>query len=251
MNENEVLAGRLKDLAQRSYYNNIYTFSHFLGEGELSVLFQMEAELRFAGIRVYGGMEDAQRCMVRFGNASDLGYEQEFPIACLKIEPAVPKFAQPLSHRDYLGALMGLGIERELLGDILTDTAGACLFCADHIADYIRENLTQVSRTNVRVLALSEPPEQLKPKLREMHLIVPSERLDAVLAEVWKLSRSRSQNLFPAGKVFVNGKQWEKSSYIVKPGDRISVRGFGKFIYAGSTGTTGKGRCRIRVDLFV
>ena len=250
MTEEEKFAGHLKDLAQRSYQDNIFTFTGFLGEGELSCLLNMKKELQYAGLRLFGGTQHAERCIARFGNPDDLGYEQEFPIRCLRIEPLVQKFAEELSHRDYLGAIMSLGIERNLLGDIYIDGKTAYLFCLDHIADYLKQNLTQIRHTNIRITETARLPEQAGPKLKEVLVIAASSRIDAVISGVYHLSRNQGQNLLSSGKVFINGKECENRSASCSPGDRISVRGYGKFIFDGVEGATGKGRSRIRVRIF-
>lgn len=87
--------------------------------------------MKFAGITLYGGREEAERKILRFGSEAELGYEQPFPICCIRIRPLSAKFADKLSHRDYLGALMNLGIERSTIGDILPGEGEA--FCSVRI----------------------------------------------------------------------------------------------------------------------
>ena len=120
-NEKEIqqLKNRIRELADKSYNQNQYTFTGFLGLAEQDALWQVEREVKFAGITLYGGREEAERKILRFGSEAELGYEQPFPICCIRIRPLSAKFADKLSHRDYLGALMNLGIERSTIGDIL------------------------------------------------------------------------------------------------------------------------------------
>ena len=250
MNELTQLTSHLKDLANRSFQNSIYTFSSFLSEEELAVLFQLEKELSYAGITIYGGTEEASRCMVRFGKETELGYNVNFPIQCLKIEPLSLKFGEELSHRDYLGAFMSLGIERNLLGDIMIDKKTAYAFCSEHIADFISEKLTQIRHTSVRITILEECPQALQPQFEAITIIAPSERLDAIISKIYNLSRSQSLTLFRSKKIFINGRQCENNSIVPKDGDRISVRGFGKFIYDSIASVTGKGRFRISIRLY-
>ena len=111
-NEKEIqqLKNRIRELADKSYNQNQYTFTGFLGLAEQDALWQVEREVKFAGITLYGGREEAERKILRFGSEAELGYEQPFPICCIRIRPLSAKFADKLSHRDYLGALMNLGI---------------------------------------------------------------------------------------------------------------------------------------------
>ena len=249
--EDGMFAGHLKDLAERSWQSSQYTFTSFLDEAQISDLYSMEHELAYAGLVLFGGVEHADRCVARFGREEDLGYSQPFPITCLKVDPVVEKFGENLSHRDYLGALMSLGVERDLLGDIYVQGKTAYVFCLDHIADYIRDNLCSVRHTNVRVTPLEEIPEMVGPVLETKTIIAASERLDAVIAQVYNISRSQSLSLFSQGKVFLNGKQVLNNSVTCHAEDKISVRGYGKFIYDGQIGTTGKGRSRIQVRVYV
>jgi len=248
--DSKAFEGHLKDLAERSYSNNIYTFTNFLGEAEKNILFRLSGELSYAGVSTYGGMEYAERVIAGFGREEELGYSKDYPISCLRIAPLSQKFSQELGHRDFLGSLMALGIERELLGDIIVKDNNAYLFCVDHIAQFICDNLTQVRHTNVTVSAAAQVPEDAKPDFRDLCVIVSSVRLDAVISKVFSLSRTQGQNLFSSGKVFVNGAECKSSSYAPKDQDIISVRGFGKFIFAGQQGATGKGRIRVLARLF-
>ena len=109
---------RFHDLAERSYARDLFTFTGFLGLGEQDAFWQEEPKLKYAGYTLYGGCENADRVMVRFGNAEKFGYDVPFPIVCIHIRPLASKFADELTHRDFLGALMNLGIDRSTLGDI-------------------------------------------------------------------------------------------------------------------------------------
>ena len=250
MTDDEILLGHIKDLAERSYARGIYTCSGFLREEELSYLLSNEREFGYAGFSVSGGIENASRCVMRFGNPDTTGYDEPFPIACLKIEPLSEKFGEALSHRDYLGALMNLGIERELIGDILIDGKTAYVFCMEHIADFICDGLPRVRHTQVKISVLNEVPENLSPKLESRQIIASSERLDAVIAKLFNLSRTQSQRMFSEKKVFVNGRICEKPDIVCREGDKVSVRGCGKFIYEAAQGVTGKGRQRIAVSVY-
>ena len=245
-----MFAGHLRDLVARSWQNNQYTFTHFLDEAQQSQLMAMEHELSYAGLSLSGGAEHADRVVARFGREEILGFIQPFPIVCLRIDPVAEKFGETISHRDVLGALMNLGIARDLLGDIYVQEKTAYLLCLDHIADYIRENLVRIRHMSVSITALEAIPAGLGPDLEPRMIIAASERLDAVISQVWHMSRAQSQVLFPQGKVFVNGKEASGGSTSCRPGDKVSVRGYGKFIFDGTEGLTGKGRSRICVKIY-
>lgn len=249
--EDELLKKRLAELAKRSYQNNMYTFTGFLNVNEQAVFFEMERELAYAGCTLWGGTENSERRILRFGSAENLGYEENFPIACVTVKPLMQKFADNLSHRDFLGSLMNLGIERSVLGDILVKDKGAYILCDENMAAYIAENLSRVKHTSMLCTVSQEMPPEIQPELQEMELIVSSDRADAVIAKAYQLSRSQSLELFRSKKIFVNGRQYENNSGILKPEDIVSVRGFGKFLYQGLVQETKKGRYKIHIQKYI
>jgi len=247
--ELQQLKKRFADLAERSWQQNLYTFSAFLSLAEQNALYEAAEgqEWRFL---LFGGMQDTERRMVRFGDEKLFGYEQPFPIICLCIQPLQEKFADDFTHRDFLGALMNLGIDRSTVGDIFIDGKKAWVFCTETIAPYIQENLTQVRHTSVRCEQAKEAMQLPKRKLTDISLNVAGLRCDNIVAEVYKLSRSQSLTLFKQKKVYVNGKLQENNSYQLKVDDLVSVRGFGRFIFRGENHTTRKGRLSVGVSVF-
>ena len=103
---------------------------------ELDIYYQMENELSYVTVTAYGGTNDCERVMLRFGDGELCGYDEEFPIVCIEISPVSEKFGEALTHRDYLGALMNLGIERSTFGDIVIKDKRAFLFCSEKMAPY-------------------------------------------------------------------------------------------------------------------
>lgn len=245
------LEKRLAELADKSYTRGIYTYTPFLSLADQQIYHQMRTEVDYAGVSLWGGAPSCERRMLRFGSEQNLGYDEEFPIACLHIAPVMPKYADKLTHRDFLGALMNLGIERSTIGDIFLQEKEAVIFCQDSIAPYIIENLQQVKHTNVRCRYTEATDKLQESKPQEMSLTVASNRIDGVVAKIYNLSRSQSLALFQGGRIFVNGIQMENNSYALKPEDTVTVRGFGKFIFYEMTGETKKGRERVRVGVFV
>lgn len=242
------LKNRLIELADKAYSRNIYTYTPFLGLAEQQAYYGVEREVSYAGVSMEGGAPLCERKIIRFG---DPGYEEAFPIVRLEIRPKTPKFAENLTHRDFLGAVMNLGIERDVVGDIfLPDEKGALLFCHENIADYIVENLDRVRHTNVvckraegEIALESAEPERIS-------LTVASPRADGVISRVYNLSREESRELFNNGRVFINGIQTQNLSCQLKEEDAVTVRGFGKFIYYGQTGVSKKGKERVEVGVF-
>ena len=250
--EEQQLKNRIRDLADKSFRQNTYTFTGFLGLSEQDVFWKLEDahELAYAGWQMWGGYESAERKVVRFGSLEELGYEEEYPIVCIHIQPLLAKFADNLSHRDFLGALMNLGIERSTLGDIRVVEKEAYLYCLAGIADYICESLDKVKHTNVKCTVVEKAQEIPQEEPEEMVVLLPSLRLDACLAKVYKESRNTILDMFRTGKVYVNGKLWENNSKQLKEGEVVNLRGYGKFIFDGMQNETKKGKLNVKIRIY-
>ncbi|MBQ8879457.1 MAG: hypothetical protein IJY69_01290 [Clostridia bacterium] len=249
--ELDILKSRCLELAKKSHGSGIYLFTDFLGLSEQSALREIGPQLQGYICTEFGGVEGAERVMVRFGDPDQIPYDAPFPIQTLLIAPIAPKFAEKLSHRDYLGALMNLGIERGKLGDIVQREGCAYLFTREEIADYIRNNLTRVRHTDVKVTLVDGVPAGDIYTTERRRIVLSGERVDAVIAKVYNLSREESAKLFVRGLVFVNGKEISSPSHKPRENDKISVRGYGRFIYVGTESTTKRGRLGVAVDVYV
>ena len=244
--EEALLIKRFKELENRSYNRGVYEYSDFLNIYEQDLLFR-NINTSFS---LFGGYENAERQIAVFGNEEDFGCSPSYPIVCILVSPLMQKFADDLTHRDFLGSVLGLGIKRETIGDIIIKNNTGYIFCLNTIADFITENLKKVRHTSVKCEKVTETPEEVNPESTEKFIIVASERLDVIIAEIYNLSRSESNNLFLAKKVFVNGKLTENNSHKIKTGDIVSVRGFGRFNWLGTSGETKKGRLKATAEIF-
>lgn len=247
METDELLKKRFRELARKCYQNNQYTFTSFLAPADLACFYEMEKELSYVPYKVWGGSELSERVIVRFGQEEELGYEEEFPIACIEVRPLAAKFADALTHRDFLGALMNLGIERSTLGDIWLKENIGYIFCLEGMADFIIENLSKVKHTSVKCSRAKEIPSLPDIDGQELKIQIASERIDGVLSKVFKLSRSEAVDLFRQKKVFIGGRFCENNSQILKKGDIISARGYGKFEYLGQQNFSKKGKINAAV----
>ncbi len=243
-NELELTKKRLTELARRAEKRSEAVESEFLTSAEQLSLTQMRLEPYIFD----GGYPEAERRCAVFLPWD--GCEWDSRVVCLELRPANEKFAEALTHRDYLGALMALGIRRETMGDIVIQGKRAYLFCLDTIAPYIIDQLTQVRRTQIRaaqcVASSVAPPSPPK----ETSVTVQSTRLDALVAAVYKLSRGDAQKLFERELVLVNSLPPRSSGLAAKEGDIISVRGHGRFAFIEAAGETRKGRIRALVRVY-
>ncbi len=251
MTEEQLLEGRLTELCKKSFERDIFTFSDFLGLMEQTILKKAIKGFPSSHVTLFGGADGCERVMARFGDAEAFGWEEPFPIVCLKISPKSQKFADTLTHRDFLGALMHLGFRREMIGDIAIFENVGYLFAEEKMAEHILSSLTEVKRTAVTVSVVEEVPAGELFRTETVTVQVQSERLDAVVAKVFSLSREEAQGFFAKSLVFVNGAVTESTSYVPKEGDRVSVRTKGRFIYGGPASLSKKGKINVKIEKYV
>lgn len=248
--QEELLRNRLIELSRISYERNIITYSDFLNLSELDLLQCISHNDWYSLYEKCGGYEFSERQMIAF--TPDAFYcELNYPIHILQIKPKAIKFSEKLTHRDYLGSILGLGIERCKVGDILPMKDFTVIFVHHCISDYIINNLTKVRNTFVHAEQIDYMPADFKPEYVDIKGTVASIRLDSVLALVMKESRSKLIHLIEGGKVYVNGKIITTNAYKLQENDIISVRGYGKFQYEQLLSKTKKDRMYINIKKFV
>ena len=242
---------RFLELARKSYNSGIYTFTDFLGLGEQSAFHEIERDIIGIPYTAFGGTEGCERVMIRFGSEELCGYEMPFPISIVLCQPLSDKFAEKLSHRDFLGAILNLGIDRSILGDIAIVDNRAYLFVKEGMAEFVADSLSKVRKTSVKCSIVDSAPEGDLYNTKEVRVQAVGERIDALVAKVFSISRDDSATLFSRGLVFISGKCCESVSHKLKEGDIVSVRGFGRFIYRGVEGHTKKGKLNILIEQYV
>ena len=247
MKDKNGVRDRLVDLAESGGRSGRYVYTDFLTSADAAEAFALAPE---GSCRAFGGVDGCERVLLRFGDPEDLGYEEPFPIAVIRVEPLSGKYAEALTHRDYLGALMHLQIERDTIGDIVVRGKTAYVFCVSRITAFICENLTQVRHTSVRCVVPEAFPEEVRPQLVPVAVNTASERIDAVTAGLYHLPRAKAKELLGSGSVLVDGRECKNGSRLLKEGDRVSVRGFGKYVYRGIQDRTRKGREVVLVDRY-
>ncbi len=260
-------AGRIRELYLRSQQNDYLTHTGFLSLSEQA---ELADSIRYLGqkedIRIreseyllYGGFKDAERCIACFlpsyitKDSFLTGQEsgENGLLSCLVIRPVNARFSDELTHRDYLGAIMNLGMERDVIGDIICSAEYAAVSVLAGIAGVIEKELVRVRHTTVICERINFNECGISPQFREIHINIASERTDAILGEVYHLSRAGSQELIRTGMVSVNGREVTDPGHTLKDKDRVSVRSKGKFIYAGREGTTKKGRITALVTIYI
>lgn len=254
----DLVSKRLAELASLSYTRGIPLFSSFLTEGEQE---RGSCALHHPGIcaAFWGGYPDAERkCAVflpedvpaeELENRIDFTFWDHF--ACLRIAPSSGRFSRELSHRDYLGALLGLGISREKLGDMTVRDNVCRLICDPAIAAFLCAELAQVGPEGVRAELEPFSPEGWAPETEPIAGTVASNRLDAIVGLLCRVSREKAAELIRTERVQVGGQAVTQVSASVPEGRRLSVRGFGKFRIDHIGEETRKGRLRIAASRYV
>lgn len=249
MNKEDFFIKRIKELASIAYQRDIVTFTDFLDLNQQNMLNSQKKMFHGIVVEAFGGYEEAERQMIAF-HPDALAFTWNYPIHCLKIEPRSFKYGEQLSHRDYLGAILNLGIDRSVTGDIIILDQTAWLFCQEKISDFLIENIFRIRHTDVVISRTENPVDIPAPRLKEISGSCSSIRLDALISVAFQSSRSGMISYIEGGKVFVNGKLVTSNGYEPRPGDIISVRGKGRFRFDGVKGETRKGRKNIRLMLF-
>ena len=242
--EEQMLLKHFEDLCERAYFQNRPCFSDFLDMNSQSLLLNY-----FHGPIppvLYGGYDLAERKVAMFSES-----DADYPICWLEILPLYPKYAENLGHRDYLGSILGLGLERNCIGDILIDGPVARFACLERVKDFILQELHQIRRTSVQVSLIDLPEALAKPKFEIIRGSVSSVRLDSVISLAYRLSRSQSCNLIENGQVYINSRLSTSNGANLKDGDIISVRHKGRFVFMDSQNKSKKNKCIIEIHKYV
>ncbi len=242
--DEKILISHVMDLAERCEKAGVVMYSPFLNPRELNL-----AASRCKGgfsIKSFGGYDDAERRMLAFCPEAD--DEAYYPIAALKI---ISKDGRVFSHRDYLGAVLSLGIKREKVGDIIIDNDCAIVFCESNVAGFICLNLDKVASAGVICTICDVDDVTVERRFEIKSASVASLRLDCVLSAAIGKSRETTCELINRGLVQLNYDIAKSTSARIKTGDVISARGYGKMIVETDCSTTRKGRIKIEIKHFV
>ena len=251
--DDRLLLSKVLDRAEQAQRRNIPAATDFLSPQQQMQTLDL---LRLAGIpetgyTCLGGYEGAERNILLFLpdwlEAADAGSQS--PIRCLR---ASFREEEKLSHRDFLGSLMGMGIVREKVGDILVGPAGADIMVLDTVAEFLLQSWNSAGRARLAVTAI-EPWEVRVPevKCQEVWDTVSSLRLDAVASAGFRMARGKAAELITSGRVQVNWRECTKPDKLLTAGDTVSARGFGKFELTEVGGVTKKGRTSIVLKRYI
>lgn len=251
--EDRLLLAKVLDRAEQAQRRNIPAATDFLSPQQQMMACDL---LRQAGVpetayAALGGYSGAERKLLLFLpewlEAGDA--DSQSPILCLR---AAYRAEEGLTHRDLLGSLMGLGLVREKMGDILVGPDSADLIVLDSVADFLLRSWTSAGRAKL-TLSVIETQNLHIPEVRceELRDTVSSLRLDAVASTGFRMARGKAAALIESGRVQVNWRECTKPDKQLSAGDTVSARGVGKFELAEVGGVTKKGRTSIVLKRYV
>lgn len=239
IDKNKLLISKVDDIVMSVKKGRAVAFTQFLGFDDCEVIKNYLSNSNVSHF-VFGGYDDSERKVIavtEIYNDNDI----DFPIACLCF--SLPHACE-IEHRDVLGALMSLGIKRELIGDILFSNDKCMLFVIKSISEYIINNLRTVKKITTK-LELYNGCMDYKRCYKELFLTVSSMRIDCIVSELIQVSRKKSVELIESGLVFVNGIQALKKDKNIHAGDSISIRRAGKYRIESICGTSKKGKIKL------
>lgn len=249
--EDKLLLASLLDKEETARMKGIPAATRFMTPEQQAVSRRLLDNLK-AEYYVFGGYKEAERAVICFlpdyldelWLASPNG-----PVAALK---ASYKGNLKLGHRDFLGSLMGTGIVREAVGDIITEENVCCFMVLRELVPFVMQNMLSAGRAvlTLEEISLSEIPVP-EVKFEEKKATVMSMRLDAVLAAAFNISRDNAAQCVNSGKVSLNHIQCIKGDKIVKDGDIISVKGMGKARVYDAATTSRRGRMGILIKKYI
>ncbi len=250
--EEKLLFAKALDQADFCLQKHKVTFSDFMDISKCMRLQEMICHMNGLSFRIYGCLEDAERRLIGFAPDYMEITEEMFPIKILQID-INSKFTQKdLSHRDYLGSILGLGIDRSKVGDIVLLENGAVCITKEDIADYIYTQLLKVSNTPVKVKQLQNIPDMLLSKKVEQHrFTVASLRIDVLFSAAFHIPRTKAQELIRSEKATKNWSIVSNVSTLIQEGDILSLRGYGRIRLEEIQSKTKKDKIGIIIGQYV
>lgn len=243
--EERLFLGRAWDWVQRSVHSGHPHVTHFLHPGQITLLHLAVNAAGSLSVVTDGGYPDAERVKAALVPANCQWFDGDLQLSILHISPN--DFAGELTHRDYLGAILALGITRDVLGDLIVSPEGAYVICDRSMAAYIEQNLLQIGREAVTVELADTLGQAAERQYRRETVTVAGLRLDAVLAKALRISRDAAATLIRKGDVKLDFRPVSSPSTQVEEGALLSCKGYGRVKILSTRGLTRKGRIPVEL----
>ena len=228
-----------------AYEKDITIFTNTFCAPNIWSFFEKNCQSSDFKILTNGIFDEAERRVISFNN----NYDIEYPIEILVIKNK-SNFSD-LKHKDYLGAILSLGIERNKIGDIVVKEHMAYVPVIDDISEYIIRNLQFIGKSPVEINLLNNLEDLPSINFDELLINVSSLRLDSVVSKITNTSRSKAIELLDSNKVLVNYTKTKDKSHEILKGDRLTIRGYGKYIVGEIIGKTRSGKQKIVIKKYI
>ncbi|HYE80613.1 MAG TPA: YlmH/Sll1252 family protein [Clostridia bacterium] len=260
MKDNNQILDRFRDYEDRVLVNELLEYAEvctsgytlrstdFLDPRQQKIAEDVLSRQKGISYGFFGGIEESERAVCVIHDENYEITEEDIPIGIISI--TWNRISRKLSHRDFLGSILGCGIKREKIGDIILDECRAYVACMSDITRYLLYNLNKVGSTAVSVSEAVEVQKK-EEKVKTISSTVASLRLDSLVATGCGVSRAKAAETIKSGKVKVNWEDTSNSSKEIKQGDVISIRGKGRIVLEEVSGTTKKDRIKITIKKYL
>ena len=254
--DTKMLIAQVFDKIEMCENKNRIQHTDFLDLAQIEIVQKFINKVKIENYISYGGFENAERKMfvIYPQKFNSVVVEKNLPSIVEIIRIELPEDLKgKYTHRDYLGAIIKLGIKREKVGDIIVDNNGADIIVDKDISKILSNNLSGLTRFSKATITLEniENVRKLEIRREERDIIVSSLRLDNIISELAKCSRNKALDIINMERVFVNFQCETKKTKQVKTGDMITIRGKGRFFVKELVGQTRSGRIIVKTEKFV
>lgn len=254
--EDKICLSQVLDKIEFSKTRERIEYTDFLDMYQISLVENFLRKVNFENYQLFGGYAESERkiLIVYPEKYSERMIEKNYNkmLKIIRIELPEEEHGK-YSHRNYLGGIVKLGLKREKVGDILVSYNGADIIVVEDFAEILRKELPSLTRFENSKIAIEELSNIRKKeiKIEEVSIIVPSLRLDNIVSDLARTSRSKAAQIIAQERVFINGQNETKLSKQLKLNDVITIRGKGRFVIKEFTGTTRSGRTVIKIEKYV
>ena len=254
--EDKICLSQVLDKIEFSKTRERIEYTDFLDMYQISLIENFLRKISFENYQLFGGYAESERkiLIVYPEKYSERMIEKNYNkmLKIIRIELPEEEHGK-YSHRNYLGGIVKLGLKREKVGDILVSDDGADIIVVEDFVEILKKELPSLTRFENSKIAIEELSNIRKKeiKIEEVSIIVPSLRLDNIVSDLVRTSRSKAAQIIAQERVFINGQNETKISKQLKLNDVITIRGKGRFVIKEFTGTTRSGRTVIKIEKYV
>ena len=254
--EDKMCLSQVLDKIEFSSTREKIEYTDFLDMYQISLVENFLRKTKISNYELYGGYEEAERkILIIYPEKYDKKMiEKNYNKMIRVVRVILPEEEQgKYNHRNYLGGIVKLGLNRQKVGDILVSNDGADIIVINDFAEILKKEiglLTRFEKSNIEIEEI-ESLRKKEIKVEEIKIIVPSLRLDNIVSDLAKTSRNKAVQIINQERVFINGQNETKQSKQIKINDIITIRGKGRFIIKEFKGTTRSGRTVILIEKYV